>query len=47
MPRSERRHPIASVSDLKRAVDKHAKGTPLLTLVRRDGSSLYAAIPLS
>jgi len=41
------RHPIASVSDLKRAVDKHAKGTPLLTLVRRDGSSLYAAIPLS
>ena len=41
------RHPVASVGDLTRAVEKHAKGTPLLTLVRRDGSSLYAAIPLS
>jgi serine protease Do len=41
------RHPVASVGDLTRAMEKHAKGTPLLTLVRRDGSSLYAAIPLS
>jgi serine protease Do len=41
------RHPVASVSDLRHAVDKHAKGSPLVMLVHRNGSSLYAAITLS
>ena len=39
--------PVASVSELRRAVDKHAKGTPLVMRVHRNGASLYAAIPLS
>ena len=41
------RHPVASVGELKRAVDRHAKGAPLVMLVRRDGASLYAALELS
>jgi serine protease Do len=39
--------PVANVSELRRAVDKHAKGTPIVVLVHRNGSSLYAAIALS
>jgi serine protease Do len=41
------RHPVVNVNELKRAVDRHAKGTPLVMLVRRDGASLYAALELS
>jgi serine protease Do len=41
------RQPVASPGDLKRVLDKHARTAPLLVLVHRDGSSLYAAIPLS
>jgi serine protease Do len=41
------RHPVTNVSDLERAMDQHAKGMPILMLVRRDGSSLYAAVQLS
>ncbi len=41
------RQPVASVSELRRLVDKHAKGTPLLVLLHRNGSSLYGAITLS
>ena len=41
------RQPVASVSELRSVVDKHAKGTPLLVLLHRNGSSLYGAITLS
>jgi serine protease Do len=41
------RHPVTTVAELKSAVDKHGKATPLLMLVHRDGSSLYAAVALS
>src|SRR5882724_1917603 len=41
------RQPVASVSDLRHAVEKHAKGTPLLVLLHRNGSSVYGAITLS
>ncbi len=40
-------HPVVSVTELRRAVEHHAKGTPLLVLVHRNGSSLYTAITLS
>ncbi len=39
--------PVGSASELRRDVDRHAKGTPLLVRVDRNGSSLYAAIALS
>jgi serine protease Do len=41
------RQPVASVSDLRRSVERHAKGTPLVVLMHRQGSSIYAAIPVS
>ena len=41
------RHPVASVGELRRAVARHAKGAPLVMLVRRGGASLYAALELS
>ena len=41
------RQPVASVSELRSVVDKHAKGTPLLVLLHRNGSSLYGAISVS
>ena len=41
------RHPVASVTELRRVVETHAKGTSLLMLVHRNGSSIYAAITLS
>jgi serine protease Do len=39
--------PITTASEFRRTVAKHAKGTPLLVLVHRDGATLYAAIALS
>jgi serine protease Do len=39
--------PVPNVSEFRRVVAKHAKGTPVLVLVHRDGASLYAAIALS
>jgi len=41
------RHPVASVNELRQALDKHAKGTPLLVLLHRDGASRYESITLS
>jgi len=40
------RHPVANVTEMKTALDKRAKGAPVLLLVHRDGSSLYAAVQL-
>ncbi len=37
-------HPIASVEDMKRALDKHSKGKPVLLLVHRGDAKLYVAI---
>ncbi|HXJ83441.1 MAG TPA: DegQ family serine endoprotease [Candidatus Methylomirabilis sp.] len=39
--------PVTSVGELRRDVERHAKGAPLLVRVHRNGSSLYAAIALS
>jgi serine protease Do len=39
--------PVTTVRQLRRDVERHAKGAPLLVLVRRNGASLYAAIALS
>ena len=41
------RHPVASVNELRQALDKHAKGTPLLVLLHRNGASRYESITLS
>jgi S1-C subfamily serine protease len=38
------RRPIAGVEDLRRAVARHAKGSPALMLVHRDGGALYVAV---
>jgi len=38
------RHPIRSIGDLRHAIETHAKGTPTLFLVHRDGGSLYLAL---
>jgi serine protease Do len=38
------RRPVASVKDLRTALDGHAKGAPILMLVHRDGESLYVAV---
>jgi serine protease Do len=40
------RHPVATVAEMKSALDKRAKGSPVLLLVHRDGSSLYAAVQM-
>jgi serine protease Do len=39
--------PVTTVSQLRREVEQHAKGAPLLVLVHRNGASLYTAIALS
>ncbi len=36
--------PVASVQDLKTAIDRHGKGAPILMLVQREGESLYVAV---
>jgi serine protease Do len=41
------RHAVANVGELRQVVQKHPKGAPLVMLLHRDGSSLYAAIELS
>ena len=38
------RHRVASADDAKQAIERHAKGSPVLLLVHRDGSSRYVAI---
>ncbi len=38
------RKPVASVDDLRRAVEGHAKGTPLVLMVHREGTGLYIAV---
>jgi serine protease Do len=38
------RRPVANTSDLNHAVERHAKGTPLLLLVQREGASLYVTV---
>ncbi len=37
-------HPVASVEEMKRVVDEHPKGTPILVLVHREGAGLFVAI---
>jgi serine protease Do len=39
--------PVTSAQQLEAAVGKHAKGTPVLILVHRNGTSLFAAISAS
>jgi serine protease Do len=36
--------PVASTSDLRGAIDRHAKGTPILMLVHREGETFYVAV---
>jgi serine protease Do len=38
------RHPIKSVEELKKLVDAHRAGTPILLLVERHGGALYVAV---
>jgi serine protease Do len=38
------RRPVGSVEEMRQAVDKHAKGTPLLLLLRRDNGERYVTI---
>jgi len=38
------RHPITSVEELKKLVDAHRAGTPILLLLERHGGSLYVAV---
>jgi serine protease Do len=41
------RKPVSSVEDLRRIVDQHAAGSPLVMLVKRDRGSLYVAVPMA
>jgi serine protease Do len=38
------RRPVKDVAGLKRLVDSHAKGTPLVMLLRRQDATLYVAV---
>jgi serine protease Do len=38
------RHPVSNVDELKRAVDSHAKGAPIILMIQRDGTGLYIAV---
>jgi serine protease Do len=38
------RRPVASAGDLRRAVERHAKGAPLLLLVHRETASLFLTL---
>jgi serine protease Do len=38
------RRPVGSVEEMRQAMDKHAKGTPLLLLLRRDNGERYVTI---
>jgi len=38
------RQPVKDVTTLKRLVDKHAKGTPLVLLLQRQDATLYVAV---
>jgi serine protease Do len=38
------RRPVSNVDELKRAVDAHAKGSPLVLMIQRDGTGLYIAV---
>ncbi len=38
------RHRVANADEAKQAIERHAKGSPVLLLVHRDGSSRYVAI---
>jgi len=38
------RHPVKSVEDMKRALDRHHAGTPTLFQVRRGGGHLYVSV---
>ncbi len=37
-------HPVASVEEMRRVVEEHPKGTPILVLVHREGAGLFIAI---
>jgi serine protease Do len=37
-------HPVASTVELKRVLGKHAKGSPVVMLIHRDGNNLYVAM---
>jgi S1-C subfamily serine protease len=38
------RRPVSNVDELKRAVDSHAKGAPMILMIQRDGTGLYIAV---
>jgi S1-C subfamily serine protease len=38
------RRPVADVAALRRALQEHRAGTPLLVLLQRDGRSLYLTV---
>jgi serine protease Do len=35
---------VADAAQMKRALDKHPKGAPVVVMINRDGSSLYVAM---
>jgi serine protease Do len=41
------RKPVGSVEELRRIVDQHAAGSPLVMLVKRDRGTLYVAVPMA
>ena len=41
------RKPVGSVEELRRIVDQHKAGSPLVMLVKRDRGSLYVAVPMA
>jgi serine protease Do len=36
--------PVADTANLKRVLDKHPKGAPIVVMIQRDGASLYVAL---
>ncbi len=37
-------HPIRDLTDMRRALDRHAKGAPLVMRLNREGNSLYVSV---
>jgi serine protease Do len=37
-------HPVTSAVEMKRVLDRHVKGSPVVVLIHRDGNNLYVAM---
>ena len=35
---------MSNVDELRRAVDSHVKGAPMILMIQRDGTGLYIAV---